>query len=657
MSTAISHAPRRAWFGLLLAGLVLGCSDGGTGPDKTVPVATVQIQGMPEELYVGATAQLTGTAHDANGAALAGRDMSWISSDTTIARVDAQGMVTGRAAGDAVIVATSESRSATATVRVRLETVHTVTISGAPTAPVAAGTGFQLQAHPRNSAGAELTGRPVFWLSANQALATVTAQGYVNALRGGEVTIRAESEGKSASFVLRITDPVATVAVQPGAAALYPTQSLDLSATAMSSYGSVLTGRPVAWSTSDPARATVDAAGKVTGVAPGDVSITATVEGKTASAALKVLARPVANWSGAADWATYQGNARHTGFVPVTADPVAFRELWVRRPVGNNRLNPMTEGGGRLFVSNQAYGGAQKLAALDARTGATAWTHDFGGIYSVDPPAYADGRVYVTTGGHGDSYLYGFDAAAGTVAFRSSYGNQWSRWFAPVVSGGTVYMAGGYYGGLYAFSATDGEQKWFAGTNQYDEWAPAVADGRVYAYTGDYTPELAVHDAATGAKLFAIADPDFGWNGWSMHVTPVLGSMNNVLATQGGRLVSFDLQGRSVKWQRTGSFRNNVVVAEGVIYVINNDQVEARRESDGALVWLWIPPAGQQPQRTMIATSNLLFVSSGSHTYALDLTARLQVWSYPAGGELTLTRDGLLVIAQEDGDVAAIDLK
>lgn len=644
---------RRAWFGLLLTGVALGCGDGGTTPDPVVPVASVTISGMPEELYITRTVQLSAATLDATGRELANRPVSWISSDTSVATVTAQGLVRGRANGDAVIVATSEQKSATATVRVRPESVAEVRITGAPTAPVQAGTGFQLQATAYNSQGSPITGRTIFWMSGNQTLATVNASGYVTAVRGGQVQIAAVADGVSSSFTLTIIDPVATVTVTPSAAALYPTQTLDLSATARSQFNDVLTGRAVAWSTSDAGKATVDAAGKVTAVASGDVTITATVEGKTASATLKVLVRPTANWAGATEWATYQGNARHTGFVPVTADPVVFDEMWTRKPLGADALNPVTEGGGRVFVSNIAYFGSQRLAALDARTGAQAWVHSFGDIHSVHPPAYGNGKVYVTTGGHQDSYLYAFNAASGTVAFRSAYGNQWSRWYAPVVSGSTVFMAGGYYGGMYSFSADDGEQNWFANTAQYDEWTPAVDNGRVYAYTAS---GLQVSDAATGAASFTIADPGFGWSGYTMHVAPVLGSSNNVLTTQGGRLMSFDLQNRTVGWQRSGTYRNNPVLAEGTIYVINNNQVEARRESDGALSWVWIAPQGQ-PERTMIVTNNLLFVSTNAATYAVDLTARLTVWSYPAGGHLTLTRDGILLIAQADGDLAAIDLK
>jgi outer membrane protein assembly factor BamB len=326
--------------------------------------------------------------------------------------------------------------------------------------------------------------------------------------------------------------------------------------------------------------------------------------------------------------------------------------------VSSVALNPVTVGGGKVLVSTNAYFGTQQLHVLDASSGAKLWSHDFGAIHSVDPPAYADGSVYVATGGHGDSFIWAFDAATGVERFHTAYGNQWSRWYAPVVVGQTLYMAGGSVGGMYAFSTVDGTQLWFLGLNQYDEFTPAVRDTLVYAYTGSYSPEVTVANASTGAIAYQIPDSAFGWNGWSMGLAPVLGSSNNLLAAQtgSGRLLSFDLASRRIGWAITGAFAGQVTLADGVIYVRSNQGFQARRESDGSLLWSWTPPEGSL-EGTMIATRNLLFVSNGTTTYALDLGARLQAWSYPAGGHLSLSKDGLLIIAQSNGRVAAIAVK
>jgi uncharacterized protein YjdB len=620
------------------------------------PVAAVQITGAPTSPVVaGPSFQLFAVARGAAGEALTGRVITWTSSNPAVAPVSPTGSLQALSAGQAVITATVEGVSDTVTLTV-LAPVAAVQIVGEPAAPVVAGATVQLRAVARSAAGDSLGGRAVSWSSSDDYRATISADGLVTTLSAGTVWITAVVEGRSASFALGILEPVASVTVAAPFAGLYQGQTVQLAATLQDARGEPLTDRPVTWTTSDASRATVDSAGTVTGTGAGPVTLTATSEGKTGTVALQVLARPTADWSQATMWTTHQGNARHTGYVPVTANPVAFDSLWARSPLGSTTLNPVTEGDGRVYLSGYAYFGGQTLAAVDARTGAAGWSHSFGTIHGVHPPAYGNGRVYATTSGHGDAKLYAFDAASGAVAFAQPYGNQWSRYFAPVVVGETVHMAGGYYGGMYAFSTT-GAQRWFADTNQYDEWTPAVDNGRVYTYTGSYSPKLQVHDAATGATLFSIADPGFQWNGWSMNGSPVLGSTNNVLVTQAGRLVSFNLQSRTIGWQRTGGFTGNVTVADGMLYVISDGRVEARSESNGSLVWTWVPPAGQTTIGTMVATRNLLFVSTYGHTYAIDLAARVATWSYPAGGELAVGRDGILFIAQDTGMLTAVDLK
>ena len=54
----------------------------------------------------GATLQLTASATDANGAALAGKIMLWTTADNTIATVSATGLLTGIASGATTVTAT-----------------------------------------------------------------------------------------------------------------------------------------------------------------------------------------------------------------------------------------------------------------------------------------------------------------------------------------------------------------------------------------------------------------------------------------------------------------------------------------------------------------------------------------------------------------------
>src|SRR3989442_13207909 len=72
-------------------------------------------------------------------------------------------------------------------------------------------------------------------------------------------------------------------------------QTLQLTATIKDSAGNVLSGRAVTWTSSDASVATVSSSGLVGAVAAGSVTITATSEGRSGTAAIVVANTPVAS--------------------------------------------------------------------------------------------------------------------------------------------------------------------------------------------------------------------------------------------------------------------------------------------------------------------------------------------------------------------------
>ena len=83
------------------------------------PVATVTVSPASASIRVGSTVQLTATLKDANGNVLTGRTVTWTSSNTKAATVNASGLVTALATGSATITATSEGKSGTSIIKVR----------------------------------------------------------------------------------------------------------------------------------------------------------------------------------------------------------------------------------------------------------------------------------------------------------------------------------------------------------------------------------------------------------------------------------------------------------------------------------------------------------------------------------------------------------
>jgi hypothetical protein len=72
-------------------------------------------------------------------------------------------------------------------------------------------------------------------------------------------------------------------------------QSVQLQARALDSAGAVLSGRPVTWTSSAPTVASVSGTGLVMALAPGQTTLTAASEGRSATAELAVVPPPVAS--------------------------------------------------------------------------------------------------------------------------------------------------------------------------------------------------------------------------------------------------------------------------------------------------------------------------------------------------------------------------
>jgi hypothetical protein len=146
-----------------------------------------------------------------------------------------------------------------------------------------------LSATTKDEAGNVLTGRSIAWSSSDQNVATVDGDGLVTAKAVGSATITATSETRTATAEITVTvAPVATVAVAPSSVSILQGAKTQLTATTSDASGRVLSGRTVTWSSSDQTKATVDQNGLVTGVAYGQVTITATSEQKTGTATVKV---------------------------------------------------------------------------------------------------------------------------------------------------------------------------------------------------------------------------------------------------------------------------------------------------------------------------------------------------------------------------------
>ncbi len=163
------------------------------------------------------------------------------------------------------------------------------------------GATYQVTASVTDAAGNPLVDQPVVWFTSDPNGLQVSSTGRVTALAIGYYFVYATVNGLTAGVEVKVTAPPASVELSPTPDTVAAGDTVVLEATIRSAAGDILVDYPpIAWASSDPAVATVPASHEgwssvtVTGVQPGNATITATSGSATEVASIFVTpARPV----------------------------------------------------------------------------------------------------------------------------------------------------------------------------------------------------------------------------------------------------------------------------------------------------------------------------------------------------------------------------
>src|SRR6185295_19257300 len=154
------------------------------------------------------------------------------------------------------------------------------------------------------------------------------------------------------------------------------------------------------------------------------------------------------------DWNMHGRNAQHTGVNGSETKKPPLTAAWTATITPGRWLEPLAIEDGRVFVTTGfSYTDPNTaVMALNAATGATLWSVPFGQVFSLSPASAFRGRVFVQLNNHSvASRLLSFDAASGRILWSSHYEAQWQRYRSPTMTGTSVLVSGGYYGGCYRF--------------------------------------------------------------------------------------------------------------------------------------------------------------------------------------------------------------
>lgn len=254
-----------------------------------IPVAKITLEPAAPVAVVGQPLQLVATMETADGHPIEGQPTSWQTSNPSVAQVSETGVLTPVSAGTTEVSATCGGKTAAVSVVV-LAPIDALRVvpEGITLHPNET---HQLTATLTDPEGNPLEGRPTTWSSSNTRIATVSTAGLVTARRVGTTFIRADAEGQRDSASVEVEARVRTVKVSPEQKTIHIGETLQLEANPKDADGHVLTGRDLAWESSEPEVASVSDAGLVTGRRAGESTIRATSEGQIGRAEIKVQER------------------------------------------------------------------------------------------------------------------------------------------------------------------------------------------------------------------------------------------------------------------------------------------------------------------------------------------------------------------------------
>lgn len=252
------------------------------GEVTTIEPTSITLDQSELTIKVGKTATLTPTIEPADAT---NKNVTWSSSDETVATVS-DGVVTGVKPGTAEITAkTANGLTTKATVKVEEIPVTKITL---PTTEASMTIGGTMDLKPMIEP-ADATNTHISWSSSDSNVATVDANGRVTAKGAGTATITGTAaSGVTVTLVVTVSDDVievTAVTLDKNEATIKVGKSLQLTATIEPSGA---TDQKLEWTSSDSDIAIVTD-GRVTGVAPGKVTITVkTTNGKTATCTITV---------------------------------------------------------------------------------------------------------------------------------------------------------------------------------------------------------------------------------------------------------------------------------------------------------------------------------------------------------------------------------
>ncbi len=355
-----------------------------------------------------------------------------------------------------------------------------------------------------------------------------------------------------------------------------------------------------------------------------------------------------------ASWSMAGKNTQHTGG---NIYDTLYPQLKLRwsKSLGDFEVNPAIVVNNKVIVSAKYldYPMDGNLYAFDLETGNDLWTVHVNETGYFMPPASGYGYVYVQYyNGDDNTHIRAYDILTGKSGWQKSFTVRSKVPFSPTIADKKIFLSTGRYNSsVVSCDAFNGKSQWFCDLPGYGGSIPAYFDDTLYVFTGysENTGVLTAIDAKNGTKYYDIQAIPFD-NGDTNIVNsyPVIDTANRIIViTSTGYLSAVDMNSQKVLWNNQGDFLNPAV-SDGKVYCINNGILEVYDVLTGSELWNY--SGDEDFNYPPVISKEYVYLSSENKVYGVNLVSHQKVWSYDAGGYLTLGPE-CLVIAGSDKKV------
>lgn len=344
----------------------------------------------------------------------------------------------------------------------------------------------------------------------------------------------------------------------------------------------------------------------------------------------------------ASDWLTLKKDNQRSGFAANDPGASRYALAWKAAPFGYYGYEPsqVVSADGVIIIwgSNGSQSG---IFAYDVSSGQPLWEHWTPDSSTVSQVTIANGKAYFyASGANVPSGFMCVDLYSGNLIWRapSSY---FFTFGSPQIFDQNIYV--NEYRQTtekitIILNAASGEK-----TGRLDAYANPMleigsyASGKLYTWNNGIFSEL---DPDTGKLIWNLA---VAWNEPYSSSMPLIQG-RTAIVTSDSSLNAIDLDTHTLRWTVKGTYgRAFPAASEDSVYVINDNVLEVRRLSNGALINSFT--AGAPLSNGPVVAGNHVYVSGTDFTYILDRTT-LQIESnITEGGALSLA-NGYLFIAR-----------